>query len=346
MIQMTWNKKKDIFALMVGHGKSLDGKWDPGCTYGKYTEADLMLKIVKVAVKWLRKSGVTVMTDADTNNNRNMKSSVTWANNKKAKFYMSVHCDYKLATKGVAPLYVSASGKKMADTIGKYVAKKMKMTWKGSFKRKDLYELNATNMTSVIFEAGAIKADLKYLKDYKAYGKALARGICKFIGVDFYTHSNAYKLRKMAKKTHEEMKELGFKYKVSGNASSWTGAKKKKTSNCATFACYILQRLGLLKNGQIFYGSKSKLHYKGKGTEKQLKKVAKIIENFEVPRKSGLKHGDICTYSDPAHTQIFDKWENGNALWYSYGPSDVNAKLPRKRGNYNKKKIDFIIRLK
>ena len=36
-------------ALMCGHGRSVDGSWDPGCAYGKYTEAGLMLPITKAA---------------------------------------------------------------------------------------------------------------------------------------------------------------------------------------------------------------------------------------------------------------------------------------------------------
>ena len=343
---MTWNKTKDKFALMVGHGKSLDGSWDSGCVYGKYTEADLMLKIVKYAVKWLRKSGVSVLTDADKGNNRNMKSSVTWANSNKCKYYMSVHCDYKLASKGVAPLYKSAAGKKMATAIGKSIAKQMGMTWKGAFKRNDLYELNATLMTSVILETGAIKADLKYLKQYKKYGKALAKAICQYIGVALYTEPNSSKILKKAKTTFADMTALKFKYSASGNATSWTKAKKKKTSNCATYVSYVLQRMGLLKAGQVFYGSKCALHFKGTGTEKQLRKVAKIIKVNASPKKAGVKKGDICTYSSPAHTQIFAGWKNGNATWYSFGPSDVGKKLPRKRGNYNAKRIDYIVRLK
>lgn len=181
---MSW-KKDDIFALMCGHGKSLDGTWDSGCVYGNYTEADLMLAITKVAVKYLRKSGVKVLTDADKNNNRNMTSCVAWANKKNAKLYMSVHCDYSKAPAGVAPLYVSSVGKKMADSIGKSVAKAMGMTWRGAFKRTDLYELNATDMPAVIFETGAIKADLKVLKKDEKYGKALAKAICSYIGVPY-----------------------------------------------------------------------------------------------------------------------------------------------------------------
>lgn len=182
---MAWNKKKDIFALMVGHGKSVDGSWDCGCTYGKYTEAGQMYYIVKWAVKYLRKSGVKVLTDADKHNNRNMISTVAWANRKGAKYYMSVHCDYKLASAGILPLYVSGAGKKMANVVGKSVKKTMHMKWKGVCKRPDLYELSATDMPAVIFETGAIKADLANLKNHKKYGMALAKGICKYIGVKF-----------------------------------------------------------------------------------------------------------------------------------------------------------------
>lgn len=177
---MSWNKD-DIFALMCGHGKSLDGSWDPGCVYGSYTEAALMLPIVKEAAKYLRSKGIKVITDADKDNNRNMTSCVQWSNKKGAKLYISVHCDYKGATKGVAPLYVSSAGKKMAKAVGKSVASQMGMTWKGAIKRKDLYELNATNCPAVIFETGAIKADLKSLKKADQYGKALGKAIYKYI---------------------------------------------------------------------------------------------------------------------------------------------------------------------
>ena len=181
---MTWKKDKDVLALMVGHGKMLNGKWDPGCTYGNYTEAGLMLPIVKEAVKVIRAAGVKVLTDADKDNNRNMVSCVQWANKQKAKLYISVHCDYKLAPSGVAPLYVSATGKKMAASVGKSIAKKTTMKYRGAFKRTDLYELNATAMPAVILETGAIKADLAKLKSNKVYGKALGEAVLGYIGVE------------------------------------------------------------------------------------------------------------------------------------------------------------------
>lgn len=188
---MTWNRDKDIIALMTGHGRSMDGSWDPGCTYKGYTEADLMQGITREAVKHLRSSGIIVMTDSDTNNNMNIITGVDWANNEYASLYISMHCDYSGAPAGVYPLYVSNKGKKLAVNIGKAVAKSMVMKYRGSAKRTDLYELNATNMPAVIFEAGAIKADLKYLKQKAAYGRAFALAVCDCLEVPF-TAFDAY----------------------------------------------------------------------------------------------------------------------------------------------------------
>lgn len=346
---MSW-KKSDILALMCGHGKSLDGTWDSGCVYGKYTEADLMLKITKVAVKYLRLAGVKVLTDADNGNNRNMKSSVAWANSKGCKLYMSLHCDYKLATAGVAPLFKSATGKKMATTIGRKAATLMGMKWKGAFKRTDLYELNATNMPAVIFEAGAIKADLKYLKQYAKYGKALAKAICKYIGVKFKEHSNAYRLRVSAKAVTKYMKQHKFKYVASWtkNALTWAGAKKKRTTNCSTMVCYALQRKGLLKSGEYFWINGDDIVCKGGLTLAKLKKIATISHPHKAPKKAGLKAGDICGYTKNAHTQIFDSWTaSGNPRWYSTGGNtDISKGKAHVKSSYNNKKVMTIIRLK
>ena len=59
----------------------------------------------------------------------------------------------------------------------------MGMTYRGAFKRIDLFELNATNCPAVIFETGAIKADLKKLKKSEEYGKALGKAIAAYLGV-------------------------------------------------------------------------------------------------------------------------------------------------------------------
>lgn len=179
---MSFNKKTDCIALMCGHGTSTDGSWDCGCVYGKYTEAGQMLKITKSAVKYLRKSGYHVLTDADKNNNRNMISDVAWANRYSkynVKLYVSVHCDYSKASSGTAPLYLTKTGKRIAKSIDKSVRAEMDMRTRGLTKRRDLYELKATDMPAVIYETGGIKSDLRKIKQYDKYGEAMAKGIIK-----------------------------------------------------------------------------------------------------------------------------------------------------------------------
>ena len=172
-------------ALMCGHGRSTDGTWDCGTSYGGNNEAALMLPITKAAVKYLRASGVTVISDADTNNNKNMIADVAWANKEKVSIYISLHCDWYKAPTGTLPLYVSAGGKKLATTINNAVMSGMGMKTRGVTKRSDLYELNYTDAYACIFETGSIKADIKKLKDSDKYGKCIAKGICNYLGVAF-----------------------------------------------------------------------------------------------------------------------------------------------------------------
>lgn len=172
-------------ALMCGHGRSTDGTWDCGTSYGGNNEAALMLPITKAAVKYLRASGVTVISDADTNNNKNMIADVAWANKEKVAIYVSIHCDYYKAPSGTLPLYVSAKGKVLATTINNAVVSGMGMKTRGVTKRTDLYELNRTDMPACIFETGSIKADITKLKESDKYGKCIAKGICNYLGVAF-----------------------------------------------------------------------------------------------------------------------------------------------------------------
>lgn len=175
-----------LVALNCGHGTMANGKWDPGCAYGKHTEAGLMLPIAQAAVKYLRGSGVKVQTDAFSGNNRNMVADVQLANRAGADIYVSVHCDYMKAPSGTMPLYKSAEGKKLAEKMNKYVKSYAGIKTRGLARRTDLYELNATNGVACIFECGSIKADLpEFQKDADAFGKGIARGICAYLGVKF-----------------------------------------------------------------------------------------------------------------------------------------------------------------
>ena len=212
-------------AVMCGHGTQTNGKWDCGTTYAGYSEAALMLPITKAAVKYLRASGITVISDADTNNDKNMIRDVAWANKEKVQLYCSIHCDYSKAPSGVMPLYVSANGKKLATALNNAIKNGMPMKSRGVVKRTDLYELNATDAPACILETGSIKADLKILRDQPdKYGKLIAKGICNYLGVAFKesapapapapTTSHLYRIRK----TWADSKSQLGAYKILENA--------------------------------------------------------------------------------------------------------------------------------
>ena len=166
-----------------GHGRSSDGSWDPGCAWGKYTEADLMLPITKAAVAQLRAKDVTVLSDADTCNDKNMVADVAWANREGVELYVSIHCDYSGAPIGAMPLYVSEQGKKLAEALNRSITSGMDMASRGVQKRTDLYELNDTDMPACVLETGSIRLDLSFLKQPEKYGKCIAEGICSYLGI-------------------------------------------------------------------------------------------------------------------------------------------------------------------
>ena len=182
------SKKKT--AEFAGHGKSTDGSWDPGCTYRPkhskktITEAELVLAIDKYFVGYSKGSKIDVISD--TNGNKiNMVKQVVLSNKEGCRVHVALHCDFEGAPTGTIPLYASVEGRKLAACLNKAVMKDMSMKTRGLCHRTDLYELNATNAVTVIFECGSIKKDLRKMKDAKHYGKALAKGLCKYYGIKF-----------------------------------------------------------------------------------------------------------------------------------------------------------------
>ena len=230
-------------AVHCGHGVSLDGSWDSGCVYKGYSEAKLMLAITKAAVKYLRASGVKVQSDADHGNNKNMIADVRQANNSGVDMYLSIHCDYSGAPKGVMPLYVSGSGKKLGKFLEKSIKKDLKMRSRGVQKRTDLFELNGTDMPACILETGSIKGDLATLRDHPdKYGKTIAKGVCGYFGVPFKDEK-----KKPSKEIYRVRKTWKDEKSQKGAFSSLENAKK-----CAD------------KNGYSVFNKRGKAVYNGK----------------------------------------------------------------------------------
>lgn len=186
------SKREPYVAIICGHGKSSDGTWDPGCVYklkGKtYTEADLMLPITRAFVRYAKACGIKIYSDESGGNMKNMNATIRDANNKNVDYYISLHCDYSGAPTGTYPYYYkgSSKGKKLAECLNKAVTNDMKLKTRKICPTTEYGEVSSTNMPSCIFETGSIKADLKKLRDESDnYGKALAKGLCVFLGIKF-----------------------------------------------------------------------------------------------------------------------------------------------------------------
>ena len=170
-----------------GHGIQTNGLPDNGCSFNNVTEAQLTGPIAASLVTTLRQHGLTVGSDVDSGNDRNITRTVQDANRNGAKLYVSVHCDYALAPSGTLPICHPASleGYRLAQCLDHAVRTRLPIGGRGILRRSD-FEVTATHMPAVIFETGSISADLTLLRDHAAiYGQAMASGILDFLG-----HSN------------------------------------------------------------------------------------------------------------------------------------------------------------
>lgn len=336
-----------IIAIFAGHGVSSDGTWDSGCAYGKYTEAALVEQITKSAVYYLKQCKLNVITDVPRNR-INMNAQIGRANEAKADLFVSVHCDYWKASSGTIPLYKSEAGRKAATIMNRYVKKYSSLRTRGLSRRTDLKELNATNMPAVIFECGAIKADIDILThEYDAIGFGLARGICEYLNVEFEP-AQYILLQKLAGLEKSILKQK-FRYDgTSTNINFANAAKGDKKINCALFISWGLQRTKVLNFKQrIWLGNK--VHGNGASA---LKAKCKVMHPDKYPHNCDLHIGDVVGFQwgssskNLVHTMVFMGFDKRKPIWFTCGSSDIKAKdLSRKRTAYESKRIKTICRL-
>ena len=171
--------------LAVGHGTSTNGNWDCGCTDGSYNEADLMYEIARYALPILRQY-MTVYSDFDEGNNKNITYTVRDANNLGVDAYVSLHCDFNEAPSGTLPIRHpdSSAGNTLAAAINASVMLRMGIGTRGIITKED-YEVRVTKMPACIFETGSIRADIGILTQPQKYGQAVAFGILDYFGIGY-----------------------------------------------------------------------------------------------------------------------------------------------------------------
>ena len=335
-------------AVFCGHGRSTDGSFDSGCTYGRFSEAQLMAKVTNSCVYYLNQCGLDVITDAPSNG-INMIKQVERSNANHVRLHVAFHCDYKAAPAGTLPLYASESGKKLARLMNKYVLQYSSLKTRGLARRTDLYELNATNAPAVIFEVGSIKNDLRTMRfEYDAIGFGAARGICAYLGVTF----NPKEMRLLNALTTVEKGILRNHFTYNGKATYNTynkALKGRKQVNCALYITWGLQKIGVLPtNRRIWLGDK--VNGSGAAT---LRKRCKVYHPNKLPKDTWVHIGDIVGFqwgssrANKVHTMVLRSFENGHPKWATCGSSDIRARdLSRRRPMYEKKKVKTICRLR
>ena len=158
----------------------------------------------------------------------------------------------------------------------------------------------------------------------------------------------------------KDIQDSKMKYDVSCSYSTFASSKSHgKTSNCAQYVSWSLQKFGVLNKNQTFYSSGNQICDKN-GAKAQLKKYATIIDVGKSVKSyyKQLKPGDICCY--PNHVNVYVGEGKGQSLiWMDAGPkSTVNGKQgsvfnsianKSRKGKYGKNgngKITHVIRLK
>ena len=168
------------------------------------------------------------------------------------------------------------------------------------------------------------------------------------------TSSTASEILSKAQEIGKMMVEGKWVYSNTDLKGSLAAAEQSaKRTNCAHGVCLVLQEVGLLKKGQIFFGNKSgELSCNGT-VRKQIEKGFDIIKTGGKKSKDlDLKPGDICLFK--GHTNIYaGKDENGKTFWYDFGRDQTKDKKPGsvfvksvRKGEINWAVITVILRVK
>lgn len=181
-----------IVYIETGHGTDMNGDWDTGCTWSDgtkdYQEAKVMIPIAKAMVKYLRQSGVEVVTDAYDGNQQNLFAALDYMELHQMDAFVNLHCDYDGAKPGTMPLYRTDEQLALGLALSRGVHEYIDIEDRGPQYREDLDTLNSEkpNCPACLFETGNISDNNKILTEqYDEYGKGLAKGLCDFLGVEF-----------------------------------------------------------------------------------------------------------------------------------------------------------------
>lgn len=191
-------------------------------------EKNIVLEVAKKVASKLRNCSIEVKmsrTD-DTFKTLNYRSSD--ANNWKADCFVSIHCNSaNKSAKGLETYCYKFKYRKLADDLQNEMVNAKLYTVNRGVKEGNYHVIRETNMSAALIELGFIdnSEDINLLLNKQdEFATAIAKGICKFLGVTYIEDSShstsdgmlavcvgAYKDRANAERILKEAKEKGFK---------------------------------------------------------------------------------------------------------------------------------------
>ena len=189
--------------LAVGHGRRDDGSYDPGASNGVVNEQTAGAVIVDAAVAFLRHSGVEVLHVDE--GGPNFAGTTRLANERRVDAVVEVHHDWVGAPRGAFGHWWPGSERSqdLADAMWSAVETAgfdMRPAWHKA--RTDLHILRRTRMPAVLWECDRIGE----VREPERYGRALGRGILRWLGVDPPTPPESRSWFEMA--TREELEDV------------------------------------------------------------------------------------------------------------------------------------------
>lgn len=225
---------KYLIALDDGHGMETAGKRSPKLSDGTVMRENEFNRVVvsKLDVI-LKRCGFDTLLTAPTDADTSLSQRTALANSKKATILVSVHANALDGSfdgpnpKGVETYYYpgSVKGKKLAETVHKYLIQGTKQTDRG-VKAQNLHMVRETNMPAILVEAGFMDSpeEIKLLlnDDFRnEVAEEIAKGICEYLGVKYAEEKQpntvyrvqvgAYNNQKEAIAERTRLKSLGYK---------------------------------------------------------------------------------------------------------------------------------------
>lgn len=180
-----------IVCLDPGHGGS-----DPGASYGKLIEKQIVLIATLSCRNVLTEHGVQVVLTRSTDTYVGLSRRAQIANKAKAIYFVSIHCN---AGKGDRGEVISSIYRGKGLELSNSIAKEMKAIGQDTVKEynkkgtggTDYYAvIRETNMDAVIVECAFLDNEedskiIDTIAEQEAYGVAIAKGILSQLGIKY-----------------------------------------------------------------------------------------------------------------------------------------------------------------